>query len=100
MDARSIVRSLMQNVSRNGTLLLNITQHGRGDLDPQVARICKDVGAWLKINGEAVYASRPFEVYDDNANKSAIRGTTGMSTPRCWTGMADRSRSRPSAPAG
>jgi len=67
MDARSVIRSLMQNVSRNGTLLLNITQHGRGDLDPQLIQICKDVGAWLKINGEAVYASRPFEVYGDSA---------------------------------
>ncbi|MGA2748059.1 MAG: alpha-L-fucosidase [Verrucomicrobiota bacterium] len=67
MDARSIIRSLMQNVSRNGTMLLNITQHGRGDLDPQVIRICKDVGAWLKINGEAVYGSRPFEVFGENS---------------------------------
>jgi alpha-L-fucosidase len=67
MDARSVIRSLMQNVSRNGTLLLNISQHGRGDLDPQLIQICKDVGAWLKVNGEAVYASRPFEVSGDNA---------------------------------
>jgi len=66
MDARSVVRSLMQNVSRNGTMLLNITQHGRGDLDPEVIQICKDVGAWLKISSEAVYASRPFEFSGDN----------------------------------
>jgi alpha-L-fucosidase len=66
MDARSVIRSLMQNVCRNGTMLLNLTQHGRGDLDPQVVVICKDVGAWLKINGEAVYGSRPFEVYGEN----------------------------------
>jgi alpha-L-fucosidase len=65
-DARSLIRSLMQNVSRNGTMLLNITQHGRGDLDPEVVQICKDVGAWLKINSEAVYVSRPFEVSGDN----------------------------------
>ncbi|MGA2174175.1 MAG: alpha-L-fucosidase [Verrucomicrobiota bacterium] len=67
MDARSVIRSLMQNVSRNGTMLLNLTQHGRGDLDPQLIRICKDVGAWLKINGEAVYGSRPFEVFGENS---------------------------------
>lgn len=66
MDARTIVRSLMQNVSRNGSMLLNLTQHGRGDLDPEVIQIAKDVGAWLKANGEAVYASRPFEVFGDN----------------------------------
>ena len=67
IDARRLVRSLMQNVSRNGTMLLNLTQHGRGDLDPEVIQIAKDIGAWLKINGEAVYASRPFEVFGDNA---------------------------------
>jgi alpha-L-fucosidase len=67
MDAATIIQLLMQNVSRNGTMLLNLTQHGRGDLDSQVVRICKDIGAWLKINGEAVYGSRPFEVYGENA---------------------------------
>jgi alpha-L-fucosidase len=66
MDAKKVIGLLMQNVSRNGTMLLNLTQHGRGDLDPQVVEICKDIGVWLKINGEAVYASRPFEVFGDN----------------------------------
>lgn len=65
-DAREIIGLLMQNVSRNGTMLLDITQHGRGDLDPEVIRICKDIGAWLKVNGEAVYGSRPFEVFGDH----------------------------------
>jgi alpha-L-fucosidase len=66
LDAKKIGELLMQNVSRNGTMLLNLTQHGRGDLDPEVIRIAKDVGAWLKVNGEAVYGSRPFEVFGDN----------------------------------
>ena len=65
-NAKEVSELLMQNVSRNGTMLLNITQHGRGDLDPEVTRICKDIGAWLKVNGEAVYGSRPFEVFGDN----------------------------------
>jgi hypothetical protein len=56
----------MQNVSRNGAMLLNLTQHGRGDLDPQLIQVAKDIGAWLKVNGEAVYGSRPFEVYGEN----------------------------------
>lgn len=68
LDARKLVQLLMQNVSRNGTMLLNLTQRGRGDLDPQVVRICKDIGAWLKVNGEAVYASRPFEVCQEDTN--------------------------------
>lgn len=66
MDAATVIQLLMQNVSRNGTMLLNLTQHGRGDLDPEVIVMAKDVGAWLKINGEAVFGSRPFEVYGEN----------------------------------
>ena len=61
-DAVTLVTTLMQNVSRNGSLLLNLTQHGRGNLDPQCTQIAQDIGAWLKVDGEAVYASRPFEV--------------------------------------
>ena len=67
MTAHKVVELLMQNVSRNGTMLLNLTQHGRGDLDPEVIRIAKDVGAWLKVNGEAVYGSRPFEVLGEDS---------------------------------
>jgi len=66
LDAGAVIRLLMENVSRNGSLLLNISMHGRGNLDPQAIRICTDVGAWLKINGEAVYRSRPFEVYGED----------------------------------
>ncbi len=66
LDAKKLVTLLMENVCRNGTMLLNLTQHGRGNLDPEVIRTAKDIGAWLKVNGEAVYSSRPFEVYGEN----------------------------------
>jgi alpha-L-fucosidase len=65
-SASSLVTTLMQNVSRNGSLLLNLTQHGRGNLDSQCTKIAQDIGAWLKVNGEAVYASRPFEIWGDS----------------------------------
>jgi hypothetical protein len=66
-SASSLVTTLMQNVSRNGSLLLNLTQHARGNLDSACTKIAQDIGAWLKVNGEAVYASRPFEVWGDNS---------------------------------
>jgi alpha-L-fucosidase len=80
MDAPGLIRSLMENVCRNGTMLLNLTQHGRGDLDPEVVGISKDVGAWLKIHGEAVYGSRPFEIYGESEirytrNKGSVYAT-------------------------
>jgi len=86
LDAKKIVELLMQNVSRNGTMLLNLTQHGRGDLDPEVIRIAKDVGAWLKINGAAVYGSRPFEVFGDNTVLYTRNQGTLYATLLDWTG--------------
>jgi hypothetical protein len=77
MDAKKIVGLIMQNVCRNGSILLNLTQHGRGDLDPEVIAICKDVGVWLKVNGEAVYSSRPFEVCQENANAISYTRNNG-----------------------
>jgi len=77
MDAKTIIGLLMQNVSRNGTILLNLTQRGRGDLDPQVIRVAKDIGAWLKVNAEAVYSSRPFEVCQENSNSVCYTRNNG-----------------------
>ena len=62
-SAEEIVIRLMQNVSRNGCLLLNITQHGRGDIDQQARQICLDIGRWIDINKEAIYSARPFHVW-------------------------------------
>ncbi len=67
LTADEIVKILLENVCRNGTLLLNLTQHNRGDLDANVIQTAKDIGAWLKINGEAIYGSRPFEVHGDTS---------------------------------
>jgi alpha-L-fucosidase len=65
--AASLVTTLMQNVSRNGSLMLNLTQRGRGNFDDSLVEIAKDIGTWLKANGEAVYASRPFEAWGDDS---------------------------------
>jgi alpha-L-fucosidase len=87
IDAKKLVQLLMQNVSRNGTMLVNLTQRGRGDLDPPVVRICKDIGAWLKVNGEAVYASRPFGVCEENAGAICYTRNNGnvYATLMNWT---------------
>jgi alpha-L-fucosidase len=90
LDAPAIVKILMENVSRNGALLLNLTQHNRGDLDPEVVQTCKDIGAWLKVNGEAVYGSRPFEVYGDTAVYYTRNKGKVFATVTNWTGAAVR----------
>ncbi len=87
-SAASLVTTLMQNVSRNGSLLLNLTQHGRGNLDPQCMQIAKDIGAWLKVNGEAVYGSRPFEVSGDSSVAYTRNNGYVYATLYGWNGGA------------
>ena len=87
-DAATLVTTLMQNVSRNGSLLLNLTQHGRGNLDSQCTQIAQDIGAWLKVNGEAVYASRPFEAFGDSTVLYTRNNGNVYATLLGWSGGA------------
>jgi alpha-L-fucosidase len=87
-SASSLVTTLMQNVSRNGSLLLNLTQRGRGNLDAQCIQIARDIGAWLNVNGEAVYASRPFEVWGDSTVIYTRRNGNVYATLLNWNGGA------------
>ena len=86
--AASLVTTLMQNVSRNGSLLLNLTQRGRGNFDDSLVQIAKDIGTWLKANGEAVYASRPFETSGDNSVAYTRNNGNVYATLLTWNGGA------------
>ncbi len=86
IDAKSLIKTLLENVCRNGTMLLNLTQRGRGDLDPEVVRIAKDLGAWLKLHGEAIYSSRPFEVYGEGGVRYTRNNGYLYATLLDWNG--------------
>jgi alpha-L-fucosidase len=50
-------------VSRGGNFLLNVGPDGKGDWDPVVYQRLEEIGGWMKINGEAIYASGPVAPY-------------------------------------
>ena len=60
-----IVDDFVDIVSKNGCLLLNIGPKKDGTIPEEEQRMLKDIGAWLKINGEAIYKSRPFAVFGE-----------------------------------
>jgi len=60
-SATELLAGFIDSISKNGNLLLNVGPRGSDAQIPsiQIDRL-KTIGAWLTINGEAVYASRPW----------------------------------------
>ena len=66
-----VVHQLIDIVSKNGNLLLNIGPRADGTIPDEVQQVLLDVGAWLSINGEAIYGSRPWRTYGEGPTKVA-----------------------------
>ncbi|WP_058308537.1 alpha-L-fucosidase [Gracilibacillus massiliensis] len=56
--AKEIICDLVDIVSKNGTLLLNIGPKANGMVPEEDKKILLEIGKWLKINGEAIYGSK------------------------------------------
>lgn len=59
------IDKLIDIVSKNGNLLLNIPIRADGTLDELATQILEDMGAWLKINGEGIYGTRPWYIFGE-----------------------------------
>jgi len=66
-----IVHQLVDIVSKNGNLLLNIGPRSDGTIPEEVQSVLRDVGSWLKVNGEAIYGTRPWKIYGEGPTKVA-----------------------------
>ena len=64
-----VIHMLVDNVSKNGNLLLNIVQRPDGSLDPEVESMLEQLAAWNEVHGEAIFGSRPWLVYGESAVK-------------------------------
>ncbi|EMI52868.1 Alpha-L-fucosidase [Rhodopirellula sallentina SM41] len=68
-DARWVIHQLTDIVSKNGNLLLAVPQRAQGNVDDRAREICDNIGDWLSVYGEAIYGTRPFEVYRNEEHK-------------------------------
>lgn len=64
-----IVQQLVDIVSKNGNLLLNVGPRADGTIPDEVQQVLRDVGGWLQVNGEAIYGTRPWKVFGEGPTK-------------------------------
>ena len=84
MTPKEVVDYLVDIVSKNGNLLLNIGPKADGTI-PEVMQSClRHIGEWLKVNGEAIYGSRPWERYKDGDVRFTHKGNTLYAIALAW----------------
>jgi alpha-L-fucosidase len=66
-----IVDELVDVVSKNGNLLLNIGPRSDGTIPAPVRQILLQVGGWLHTNGEAIYSTRPWTQFGEGPTQVA-----------------------------
>lgn len=66
-----IVHQLADVVSKNGNLLLNVTPRPDGTIPDAVQANLREVGAWLRANGEAIYDTRPWKRFGEGPTQVA-----------------------------
>ena len=72
-SADTIIKTLADIVSKNGNLLINIVQTPEGDVEPELLATLDELGAWTALNGEAIYATRPWTVYGEPPPAKAVK---------------------------
>ena len=76
-SANDLIAGLAQAVAKNSNYLLNIGPRADGTIPDWMRERLLSIGRWLKINGEAVYKSRPWDKSSDEAGNYFTVGESG-----------------------
>jgi alpha-L-fucosidase len=59
---KKVVDLLVDIVSKNGNLLLNFPLPASGELDPEETKVLEGISAWMEVNGEGIFYTRPWKI--------------------------------------
>jgi alpha-L-fucosidase len=68
LPPRDVIHWLIDTVSKNGTFVLNIPGKPDGTIDSKEIAVLDGIADWMQVNGEAIYATRPWKVYGEGPN--------------------------------
>ena len=79
-----IIHELVDIVSKNGNLLLNVPPRADGTLDAETEGILEAIGRWLEVNGEAIYGTRPWKLVRDSEVRFTRKAGVIYAIVPCW----------------
>ena len=68
-SGREVIQRMVDVVSKNGNLMLNVPVRGDGTIDDKEERVIDEITEWMRVNGEALYGSRPWRVFGEGPTK-------------------------------
>jgi alpha-L-fucosidase len=60
---------LVDIVSKNGNLLLNIPVRGDGTIDDDEVHFLEEMARWMGVNGEAIFDTRPWKIFGEGPTR-------------------------------
>jgi alpha-L-fucosidase len=69
---REIILGFADRVARGGGLLLSLAPMPNGFIPENQKLVVREMGAWLKVNGEAIYASRPWKTQAEGSTQKLV----------------------------
>lgn len=64
-SAKDVILMLVDVVSKNGNLLLNIPVRGDGTIDEKEIAVVENIASWMEINKESIFDTRPWKVFGE-----------------------------------
>ena len=64
-SAEKVVHMLIDIISKNGNMLLSVPMRGDGTIDDKEEAILEDIAAWMDVNKEGVFETRPWTVFGE-----------------------------------
>ena len=77
-SAKQVIHSLIDVVSKNGNLMLNIPVKGDGSIDELERAIVEELGVWMNLNGASIYGTRPWKIFGEGPQQESAAALTAQ----------------------